>query len=123
MVSRRAFLNSTQTASEQVEVFRAVRSGQLKMLYVAPERLLQSGDQFLDFLREINISLFAIDEAHCISSWGHDFRPEYLRLATLKREFPQIPVIALTATADKLVRQDIFERLNIQARRDFCIQL
>ena len=108
-----AFLNSTQTAAEQVEVFRDVRSGKLKLLYVAPERLLQSGDQFLDFLRGINISLFAIDEAHCISSWGHDFRPEYLRLATLKTEFPQVPLIALTATADKLVRNDIVERLNI----------
>ncbi len=108
-----AFLNSTQTAAEQVEVFRDVRSGKLKLLYVAPERLLQSGDQFLDFLRGINISLFAIDEAHCISSWGHDFRPEYLRLATLKKEFPSVPLIALTATADKLVRKDIFERLNI----------
>ncbi len=108
-----AFLNSTQTAAEQVEVFRDVRSGKLKLLYVAPERLLQSGDQFLDFLRGINVSLFAIDEAHCISSWGHDFRPEYLRLATLKKEFPSIPLIALTATADKLVRKDIFERLNI----------
>ncbi|MEO7660676.1 MAG: RecQ family ATP-dependent DNA helicase, partial [Pyrinomonadaceae bacterium] len=108
-----AFLNSTQTAAEQVEVFRDVRSSKLKLLYVAPERLLQSGDQFLDFLREINISLFAIDEAHCISSWGHDFRPEYLRLARLKTEFPQIPLIALTATADKLVRNDIIERLNV----------
>ncbi len=108
-----AFLNSTQSSREQVEVFQDVRSGKLKLLYVAPERLLQSGDQFLDFLRGINISLFAIDEAHCISSWGHDFRPEYLRLATLKKEFPQIPLIALTATADKLVRKDIFERLNI----------
>ncbi len=108
-----AFLNSTQTNAEQVEVFRAVRSGKLKLLYVAPERLLQSGDQFLDFLRGVNISLFAIDEAHCISSWGHDFRPEYLRLAVLKTEFPQIPLIALTATADKLVRKDIFDRLNI----------
>ena len=108
-----AFLNSTQTSKEQVEVFQDVRSGKLKLLYVAPERLLQSGDQFLDFLRGIDISLFAIDEAHCISSWGHDFRPEYLRLATLKNEFPQIPLIALTATADKLVRKDIFERLNI----------
>ncbi len=108
-----AFLNSTQTNREQVEVFQDVRSGKLKLLYVAPERLLQSGDQFLNFLREIDISLFAIDEAHCISSWGHDFRPEYLRLATLKNEFPNIPLIALTATADKLVRKDIFERLNI----------
>ncbi len=108
-----AFLNSTQTGQQQVDVFRDVRSGKLKLLYVAPERLLQSGDQFLDFLRGTNISLFAIDEAHCISSWGHDFRPEYLRLATLKKEFPQIPLIALTATADKLVRKDIFERLNL----------
>ncbi|MFZ1702255.1 MAG: DNA helicase RecQ [Pyrinomonadaceae bacterium] len=108
-----AFLNSTQTARKQVEVFQDVRSGKLKLLYVAPERLLQSGDQFLDFLSEINISLFAIDEAHCISSWGHDFRPEYLRLAALKQVFPQVPLIALTATADKLVRKDIFDRLNI----------
>ncbi len=108
-----AFLNSTQTNREQIEVFQAVRSGKLKLLYVAPERLLQSGDQFLDFLHQIDVSLFAIDEAHCISSWGHDFRPEYLRLATLKREFPNIPVVALTATADKLVRKDIFDRLNI----------
>jgi ATP-dependent DNA helicase RecQ len=106
-------LNSTQTGREQVEVFQAVRSGKLKLLYVAPERLLQSGDQFLDFLRETNISLFAIDEAHCISSWGHDFRPEYLKLAALKREFPRVPLIALTATADKLVRKDIVERLEI----------
>jgi ATP-dependent DNA helicase RecQ len=108
-----AFLNSTQTGAEQVEVFRDVRSGKLKLLYVAPERLLQSGDQFLDFLTGINVSLFAIDEAHCISSWGHDFRPEYLKLAALKERFPQIPVLALTATADTLVRKDIVERLNI----------
>lgn len=108
-----AFLNSTQTNREQVEVFQQVRSGELKLLYVAPERLLQSGDQFIEFLRGIDVSLFAIDEAHCISSWGHDFRPEYMRLATLKREFPRTPLIALTATADTLVRKDIFERLNI----------
>jgi len=108
-----AFLNSTQTSREQVDVFRDVRSGKLKLLYVAPERLLQSGDLFLDFLRGINVSLFAIDEAHCISSWGHDFRPEYLQLAKLKAEFPHIPLIALTATADRLVRKDIVERLNI----------
>lgn len=114
-----AFLNSTQTAKEQVEVFQAVRSGKLKLLYVAPERLLQSGDQFLDFLKSIKVSLFAIDEAHCILSWGHDFRPEYIKLGKLKTEFPNIPIIALTATADKLVRKDISERLNIRNARVF----
>ena len=108
-----AFLNSTQTAAQQVEVFRDIRSGKLKLLYVAPERLLQSGDEFIDFLGSIKVSLFAIDEAHCISSWGHDFRPEYIRLGRLKADFPKIPVIALTATADKLVRNDIVERLNV----------
>jgi ATP-dependent DNA helicase RecQ len=109
-----AFLNSTQTAAEQVEVFRAARAGKLKLLYVAPERLFQTGDQFIDFLESIKISLFAIDEAHCISSWGHDFRPEYLQLKRLKQLFPHVPLIALTATADKLVRKDIVERLGIQ---------
>src|SRR5215203_1711237 len=108
-----SFLNSSQTPAEQVQVFQKVRSGELKLLYVAPERLLQSGDRFIEFLRQTNISLFAIDEAHCISSWGHDFRPEYLRLSALKREFPNIPLVALTATADNLVRKDILERLTI----------
>ncbi|MCY7375330.1 MAG: DNA helicase RecQ [Pyrinomonadaceae bacterium] len=109
-----AFLNSTQTGREQTEVFQRVRNGELKLLYIAPERLLQPGDQFIDFLQSINVSLFAIDEAHCISSWGHDFRPEYIQLGKLKRFFPEVPLIALTATADKLVRQDIFERLNVK---------
>lgn len=106
-----AFLNSTQTSREQTEIFQKVRRGELKMLYVAPERLLQSGDQFIEFLKSIDVSLFAIDEAHCISSWGHDFRPEYIQLGKLKRYFPDVPLIALTATADKLVRKDIIERL------------
>ncbi|MEP6901249.1 MAG: DNA helicase RecQ [Actinomycetota bacterium] len=114
-----AFLNSSQTSREQTEVFQKVRQGAIKILYVAPERLLQSGDQFIDFLRGINVSLFAIDEAHCISSWGHDFRPEYIQLGKLKRYFPEIPVIALTATADRLVRKDIFERLNIKTAELF----
>jgi ATP-dependent DNA helicase RecQ len=109
-----AFLNSTQTSREQTEVFQKIRSGKLKLLYVAPERLLQSGDQFIEYLRTINVSLFAIDEAHCISSWGHDFRPEYIQLGKLKRYFPDVPLIALTATADRLVRKDIVERLTIQ---------
>ncbi len=114
-----AYLNSTQTAAAQVDVFRRVRSGELKLLYVAPERLLQSGDQFIDFLKSIKISLFAIDEAHCISSWGHDFRPEYRQLAKLKIEFPNIPVIALTATADKLVREDIVRHLGVNEAEVF----
>ena len=108
-----AFLNSTQTPAQQAEVFRLVRNGTLKLLYIAPERLIQSGDQFLDFLKSINISLFAIDEAHCISNWGHDFRPEYAQLSKLKRHFPDVPLIALTATADKLVKKDIIERLGL----------
>jgi ATP-dependent DNA helicase RecQ len=108
-----AFLNSTQTGQEQVDIFRRIRSGELKLLYVAPERIMQNGDQFLDFLRSVNVSLFAIDEAHCVSSWGHDFRPEYRQLAILKRAFARVPVVALTATADEPVRRDIVERLAI----------
>lgn len=108
-----AFLNSSQSSREQTEVFRQVRQKEIKLLYVAPERLLQQGNMFIDFLRSVDVSLFAIDEAHCISSWGHDFRPEYIQLGRLKELFPDIPVIALTATADKLVRRDIFERLSI----------
>lgn len=109
-----AFLNSTLTNREQVEVFQQVKRGEIKLLYVAPERLLQSGDQFIEFLKNIDVSLFAIDEAHCISSWGHDFRPEYLQLRKLKTHFPNVPLIALTATADKLVRRDIIERLTLK---------
>ena len=108
-----AFLNSTQTAQEQAEVHRMVRSGQVKLLYVAPERLMQSSGQFIEFLRDIDVSLFAIDEAHCISSWGHDFRPEYIQLGRLRKLFTNVPFIALTATADKLVRKDIVERLQL----------
>ncbi len=109
-----AYLNSTQTNREQVEVFQKVRQGEIKLLYVAPERLLQSGERFIDFLDGLNISLFAIDEAHCISSWGHDFRPEYRQLSRLKQYFPDVPMIALTATADKLVRQDIIKYLGLK---------
>lgn len=109
-----AYLNSSLSLGEQNSVMRDAASGKLKLLYVAPERLIQQGDGFLSFLRDINVSLFAIDEAHCISSWGHDFRPEYMQLARLKQVFPKVPVVALTATADKLVRKDILEKLSLK---------
>jgi len=109
-----AYLNSSQENAVQQEVIAAVRSGDIRILYVAPERLLQGSGQFIDFLKNLQVSLFAIDEAHCISSWGHDFRPEYTQLGRLKSWFPEVPVIALTATADSLVRQDILEKLHIE---------
>lgn len=108
-----AYLNSSQGLSEQNQIMRQAMEGKIKLLYVAPERLMQQGDVFLSFLKDINVSLFAIDEAHCISSWGHDFRPEYMQLAKLKHLFPGVPLVALTATADKLVRKDIVEKLEL----------
>ena len=83
----------------------------LQLLYISPEKLLSNDQYMLNYFKSINISLFAIDEAHCISSWGHDFRPEYSNLGVLKKEFPHVPTIALTATADELTRQDIVDRL------------
>jgi ATP-dependent DNA helicase RecQ len=115
-----AFLNSSQESAVQQEVIAAIRTGEVRILYIAPERLLQSSGQFIDFLKSLRVSLFAIDEAHCISSWGHDFRPEYTQLGRLKNWFPDVPVIALTATADKLVRQDILEKLQIEHAEVFA---
>lgn len=106
-----AFYNSTQTGREQRDIEDDCISGKLKLLYVSPEKLLT--EPFFNFLKRINVSLFAIDEAHCISSWGHDFRPEYTQLHVLKEQFPNVPTIALTATADKLTRQDIATRLGM----------
>ncbi len=114
-----AFLNSSLTSFEQQSVLellprkndKASRENSLKLLYVAPERLLGNDNFFLHFLKDINVSLFAIDEAHCISQWGHDFRPEYLTLGQLKTYFPTIPIAALTATADGLTKKDIIEKL------------
>lgn len=102
-----AFLNSTQSYQEQNEIVNKVKSKELKLLYLAPE------SNFIRQLSSFNISLIAIDEAHCISHWGHDFRPEYLTLAHLKRSFSNVPFIALTATADKLTRKDILEKLEL----------
>jgi len=103
-----AFLNSSQGANEQGEILRKVTSRELKLLYLAPE------STFFKQISSFNVSLIAIDEAHCISHWGHDFRPEYLMLAQLKRSMPTVPVIALTATADRLTRKDIHDKLALQ---------
>ena len=113
------YLNSTQSSIEQKRVVTAVRDGSVKLLYVAPERIMHSSAQFFEFLESVRVSLFAIDEAHCISSWGHDFRPEYMQLGQLKKRFAHIPLIALTATADDLVRRDIVERLHIESAPAF----
>src|SRR5690606_4021366 len=114
---RAAFLNSTLQAGEAREVERQLLAGELDLLYVAPERLVT--DRCLDLLGRARIALFAIDEAHCVSQWGHDFRPEYLQLALLHERFPQVPRIALTATADALTRSEIVERLALEDARHF----
>ncbi|MEO8068786.1 MAG: DNA helicase RecQ [Flavobacteriales bacterium] len=112
-----AFLNSTLTYEEEQAVWQELRSGALKLLYVSPERVFSQG--FLDALAELPLRLIAIDEAHCISNWGHHFRPEYKRLHVLKERFPNVPVAALTATADAAVRSDIGELLGMRAPRLF----
>jgi len=100
-----AFLNSSLNTDEQLSIENDIIENKIKLLYVSPERLVNNG--FIEFIKKIEISLFAIDEAHCISQWGHDFRPEYTGLQILKENYPNIPIIALTATADKITARDI----------------
>ncbi|MFH0853362.1 MAG: RecQ family ATP-dependent DNA helicase [bacterium] len=112
-----AFLNSSLDAASIHEMQRQVQSGKIKLLYLAPERLALR--HFREWLQNINITLIAIDEAHCISEWGHDFRPDYRNLVTLRRDFPETPIIALTATATKQVREDIVRQLALRKYRTF----
>lgn len=109
-------MNSANDETDNLILRRECMEGKIKLLYISPERLLTEMD-FL--LKDIRISLFAIDEAHCISQWGHDFRPEYTQLKKLREHFPEVPIVALTATADKLTRQDIVEQLDLKDPKIF----
>jgi len=114
---RAAFLNSTQTYEEANRIERLVRTGQIDLVYVAPERLMTQ--RCLDLFQASKIALFAIDEAHCVSQWGHDFRPEYIKLSVLHEQFPNVPRIALTATADPQTRAEIAHRLQLDDAMQF----
>ena len=114
---RAAFLNSTLSGAQAAEVEGRVRRGELDLLYVAPERLMT--ERCLELLAQCRLALVAIDEAHCVSQWGHDFRPEYLQLSLLKGRFPGVPRVALTATADAQTRAEILERLELGEARVF----
>ena len=104
-------LNSNNNETENLMLRRECTQGKIKILYISPERLLLEMNYLL---KEIKIALFAIDEAHCISQWGHDFRPEYTQLSALREQFPNVPIVALTATADKITRQDIIQQLALK---------
>ena len=114
---RAAAYNSTLTASESRSVLGRLHAGELELLYVSPERLV--GERFIERLTALKVSLFAIDEAHCVTQWGHDFRPEYRRLGILQERFAGVPRIALTATADPYTRRDIVEQLRLQEAVSF----
>ena len=109
-------LNSSNDETENAALRRACTEGRLKLLYISPEKLLTEANYLL---RDMHISLFAIDEAHCISQWGHDFRPEYAQMGILHQQFPHVPIIALTATADKITREDIIRQLHLNHPRTF----
>ena len=111
------FINSTLSYAEIAQIQRQAQAGKIKILYVAPERLAVS--EFQHFLQQITVSLIAIDESHCISEWGHDFRPDYRNLKTLRQIFPEVPVMALTATATQKVREDIIGQLSLEQAQIF----
>ena len=111
-----ATVNSQQSEGENRTIIEQMYAGHIKLLYISPERLLTELDSWA---KDFTISLFAIDEAHCISQWGHDFRPEYTQLSVLKERFPDVPIMALTATADKITRDDICEQLHIAGAQTF----
>src|SRR3972149_6342260 len=107
-----AFINSSLGPEALSEVFRRLKSNQIKLLYIAPERFAMP--QFIETLKALPLSLFAIDEAHCISEWGHDFRPDYLALSGIPALFPGVPVAAFTATATEKVQQDIIHKIRLR---------
>lgn len=109
-------LNSSNDETENAALRRACMEGKLKLLYISPEKLIAEANYLL---RDMQISLFAIDEAHCISQWGHDFRPEYAQLGLLHQQFSHVPIVALTATADKITREDIIKQLKLEQPRIF----
>ncbi len=107
-----AFLNSSQSTQEMSSVYQQLKNHTLDLLYIAPERFAMQS--FIETLKTIPISLFAIDEAHCVSEWGHDFRPDYLSLCVLTQNFPHVPVSAFTATATPRVQEDIIDKINLR---------
>jgi ATP-dependent DNA helicase RecQ len=116
---RAAYLNSSQAFAESNRVEKQLLSGELDLLYIAPERLLTP--RMLDLLHQLQLALFAIDEAHCVSQWGHDFRPEYIQLTQIHQQFPNVPRVALTATADVPTRREIVQRLALEDAKQFIV--
>ena len=116
---RAVALNSSLSAEEQRATMNSIAAGEITLLYIAPERLMSDQGRLLETLSNYKIALIAIDEAHCVSMWGHDFRPEYLQLGKIRALLPQVPVIALTASADEMTRKDIVQKLGIPEARVF----